>query len=616
MKDNMNRFIWIFFVLNVAVGHGLKAQTIIDLKDYGITPNSFENASPGLVKAIADAAKEDSAIIRFPGGRIDLWPQGARSKEYYVSNSTESDSLSKIKTVGILLENMQNITLQGNNTLLMAHGKMTHLAIDKSRDIKVTGLRFDYERPTMSEMKVLEIDNNTVTVQVHKDSRYWLKQEKIIWYGEGWKAKPSNIHLNVYRPALETMYYGKYKAFEESSVIELAPNTLKFTGDFSNTKFQAGDILSFRDVYRDYVGILNHYSQNILLENIQMHYMHGMGVVSQFSKNIHIDNFKGKPREDSGRTIAAFADFLHFSGCYGNIRVENSLFSGSHDDDINIHGTHLRVVESKKNTIKVRFMHHQTWNLMAFETGDSIGFVNNKTLLVYDVAKIKEVDKISSRELELTLDRDVPKALKEGHVVENMTKTPTVLIRNNRFEHTNTRGVLVTTKRKVLIEENTFFRTGMHAILIADDANSWYESGPVKDVTIRGNKFVECGYNSFPNTYPIAIMPEIQTFVKNDYVHSNINISDNDFTLFGPPLLFARSTENLKFENNTVRGKQSQSFPFSDNPMFFLEHCANVDIKSNTMKTQFSQKRIQLKNMNENQLRHSPRKTFTLINKL
>lgn len=172
------------------------------------------------------------------------------------------------------------------------------------------------------------MDDKSVIVQVNKDSRYWIDQENVMWFGEGWKANAANTNLVYYRPVLETMYYDKYKPFEKSRGIEIALNTLKFTGDFSNSKFQVRDILTFRDVYRDYVGILNHYSQNILLKNIQMHYMHGMGVVSQFSKNIHIDNFRGKPWAESQRTFATFAEFLHFSECYGKITVENSLFSG------------------------------------------------------------------------------------------------------------------------------------------------------------------------------------------------------------------------------------------------------------------------------------------------
>ena len=79
----------------------------------------------------------------------------------------------------------------------------------------------------------------------------------------------------------------------------------------------------------------------------------------------------------------------------------------------------------------------------------------------------------------------------------------------------------------------------MHAILIADDCNSWFESGPVKKVTIRNNKFIDCAYNSAPGDYVIFIKPETNNFEKGRYVHSNINITENEFQVFDSPLLFA-----------------------------------------------------------------------------
>ncbi|MCG2461495.1 right-handed parallel beta-helix repeat-containing protein [Flavobacteriaceae bacterium F89] len=599
---------------SIGSGNWTYGQKIIDLRDYGVLPNSFENASPAIVRALNDAAVADSAVIRFPGGRIDLWPTGAPAKEYYVSNTTEPDSLSKVKTVGILLNGLKNITLEGNGTLLMVHGKMVHLVLDHCRNIKVKGLRFDYERPTMSEMEVVKMTDTTVTVQVNPDSRYWIQNRKITWYGDGWKSKPKRIHMVYYRPSLETMYYGKYRPFNSGKVYEPTPGKLIFKGDFLNSEFQEGDILTFRDVYRDCLGILNNYSQNIVLKDIYMHYMHGMGIVSQFSKNIHINNFRGKPRKESGRTIAAFADFLHFSGCYGKITVENSLFSGSHDDDINIHGTHLRISESNGHLIKVRFMHEQTWNLDAFEKGDSIAFVDNKTLLTYGDAIVRSVGKISKRELQLELDRPAPKELREKHCVENLTKTPEVVIRNNRFEHTNTRGLLLTSRRKAIVEDNVFFRTGMHAILIADDCNYWYESGPVTDVTIRNNQFIQCGYNSYPDTYPIAIMPETHTFLKNRYVHKNIRITGNEFTLFAPPLLFARSARNIIFTENEINGGPSPYFPNSTKPVFFLEHCTGVRIKNNRFKDSFPERIIELKYMDKDGVDYGSKTKFKLIN--
>ena len=589
------------------------AQQIIDLKDYGVRANSFQDAVPAITKALADAAKYESAVVRFPKGRIDLWPAEAAKRELYVSNATESDTFSKVKNVGILLENMSNITLAGDETIIMSHGKMVHLANINSRNITVKNMGFDYERPSMSEFTILEVTDDFALVKVHRDSRYSVIDQKVVWYGEGWKS--GHLHTIKFNPEQESMYYFRNPAFENAIATAQGDNQILFTGDFSKAGLVKEDVLTMRDTYRDCLGVLNHFSENLTFENIGFHYMHGLGMVSQFSKNISVEGLIAKPRQETGRIIAGFADFLHFSGCYGRITIENSLFSGSHDDPINVHGTHLRVVGYEGDKIKVRFMHHQTWNLMAFEEGDSIGYVDNENLLVYHNAVVKKVTKLSDRELELQLDRPLPKQLKEKHCVENLTKTPELVVKNNRFEHTNTRGLLVTTRKKVLIEGNTFFRTGMHAILIANDCNSWYESGAVKDLTIRNNKFIECGYNSFPNTYPIAIMPEAHNFVKNQYVHSNISIVDNEFTLFGPPLLFARATENLTFERNKVRKGDQENFPVSNQPMFFLEHCKDVSIQSNVMDIEGMETKIQIKAMKRSQLDYDAKYELQLITK-
>jgi hypothetical protein len=111
---------------------------------------------------------------------------------------------------------------------------------------------------------------------------------------------------------------------------------------------------------------------------------------------------------------------------------------------------------------------------------------------------------------------------------------------------------LITTLGKVLVEGNTFYRTGMHAILIADDCNSWFESGRVQDVLIRNNVFEDCGYNQEPDNYIIAIATENKKLVQADYVHHNIRIENNVFNVYDAPLLKARSTDGLAFSNNVI----------------------------------------------------------------
>jgi hypothetical protein len=84
----------------------------------------------------------------------------------------------------------------------------------------------------------------------------------------------------------------------------------------------------------------------------------------------------------------------------------------------------------------------------------------------------------------------------------------------------------------------------MSAIDISDDANSWFESGPVRDVTIRSNRFIKCGEPV------IRIMPENHTTDSSGPVHSNIRIMDNWFDLTGKSAVSAKSTRGLIITGN------------------------------------------------------------------
>ena len=86
----------------------------------------------------------------------------------------------------------------------------------------------------------------------------------------------------------------------------------------------------------------------------------------------------------------------------------------------------------------------------------------------------------------------------------------------------------------------------MSAILVADDARSWFESGPVHNLIIRNNTFNRCASST------IWINPENRK--KAGAVHRNITIENNVFTLRSQddkPLVYD-SVDNLKVKNNLV----------------------------------------------------------------
>lgn len=334
-----------------------------------------------------------------------------------------------------------------------------------------------------------------------------------------------------------------------------------------------GDVFQMRHSYRTEVCGFIHRSKNVTLADIDFHFLGNFGIVGQYSENLTYDRICCEPALGSGRTCAGFADFVQMSGCKGKIRILNSRFEGAHDDPINIHGTHLKVTEYVGNDrIKVRFMHGQSYGFDTFFKGDEVEMVDAHSLLCLQQARVKAVERLDDYTFLLTLDRTVAGNVKASGnvVVENVTWTPEVEIRRNYFSRVPTRGILVTTRRKVLIEDNTFFRVPMSGILIADDARSWYESGPVRDVTIKGNLFVECG------SPVVAISPENDRY--EGAVHRNVTIERNRFVLHEGQILHARSTDGLTVRDNCIvtpqKGADAQQFIHTGN-------CHDVTVDGN-----------------------------------
>lgn len=153
--------------------------------------------------------------------------------------------------------------------------------------------------------------------------------------------------------------------------------------------------------------------------------------------------------------------------------------------------------------------------------------------------------------------------------MENVTWTPEVNVSNNYFTRIPSRGLLVTSRRKVVVEGNTFYGMQMSGILIANDALSWYESGMAKDVTIRNNTFIDC------KSPIIYIEPENR--VHEDAVHRNITIDNNTFKGVDGTVVQAKSVDGLRVTNNLIILKNK----LSESNLFKTKDCSGLLINNN-----------------------------------
>ena len=483
-------------------------------------------------------------IVTLEKGKIyDVYQDEAFCHEgYFCSNTAKRHENSKgRKYSAIYLCEKSDITIDGNGATILIHGKMTPLLFDKCRNITVKNLTIDYACPTMTEFTILENNEGICIIKINDDCRYKIEKGHLIWMGEDDKnGKPywesdyvgPGRYIKLFDPVTETAIDFSKKGLDFKDIKEIAPHTLRVTLRDKDIYFPEGHIIQTRSIVRDQTGSLFNRCKNLRFENLRVMFMHGLGMVSQFCENVSYINCDLTPKD--GRTITSTADFFQFSGCKGNLAIENCKAWGAQDDYINVHGTHLRIIKKneRKKTITVRFMHPESWGFQAFEAGDELEFIKWDTLKPYAETKVVAYERLNDTDIRLTLDRPLPPLEKGRDVVENATWTPNLYVRNCDFGPTEGRGILATTRGEVIIENNRFRNLWGPALLIEDDCNFWFESGYTREIIFRNNTIINCEYASMWEGSPvIRYSPKVMDENSTHFVHGRLTLTGNTFSL-------------------------------------------------------------------------------------
>ena len=527
---------------------------LIDAAKHGIVPG--KDISVQLTELLSQLSlTNENKELKIAPGVYYLTAENCARERLFITNTVSDDEFSAEECphearIGLTFKSIENLAVRAEGATFVLDGQMTNAAIINCKNLELDGLEFRHKNPDEHEFTVIKKTPLSVDFRLDADSCYKKSGRGFCFVGRdyetdffrgknaawGWFGKIFADNENHIRRE-------KNPFFGARSIEETEPHVfrVKYAG---TSRFTPGERYCVFNTRRQYVGIFVDRSQDVTLKNVSQRFNYSLALVAQDCENISLDSVNFAPAENQEKRLVSIADFMQFCMCRGKVTVKNSFFCGAGDDCLNIHGVHFSITEKQDKKMIVRFMHKQTHGFNPLRIGDKIEYVNPKTLLPVGSARILSSKLLNETDIELTVDSE--NGAEKGLVVEDVTACPGLLFKGNTLTRIITRGLLITTQGKVVVEDNSFDNTEMAAILFSDDAKSWYESGRCTDVTIKNNRFGDCG------AYNIQILPE--NGHTNSIVHGDFVIDGNTFEKTACGGIDAHSARSLTFFGNIGSG--------------------------------------------------------------
>lgn len=509
--------------------------------------------------------------ITFENKEYHFYKDFSAQREIHMTNTDSFDN--PIKYFGMLFENFEDITIDGNGATFVIHGDICSLGLLNCKNVVLKNFTIKYASPSNTELTVVAKKGKAITYSIPESTLWYVEGKDVVFFEQSpftkknyWEFKNDENSWNsvchsggdVFRTMHFKAPFSKVKSVERKSQTEVEIKYKK------KRNFAIGDTYAFsQNKNRNTCGVFVSECTNVSAENVTVNYLQGFGWLTQMCDTASFKNVTFKA--DDEHKVSAFADLIHVCGCKGDVTITDCYFEQPHDDAINIHGTFMRFKEQvDDNTAVFEFVHKQQGGHRMFFAGDKarLYYRGNLQEIGEDLTVKKAVDDINNKLCTVTFEEKLPKeitARKLGQsnvVIENITYCPNVEIANCIFYAIPTRGVLCTTAGKVRIHDNTFSHCAMAHIFISNDAADWYESGPVRDVEIWNNKFLLQPTKQYEqlNCPGVLVKPITLGRRVTKPIHKNIKIYSNYFKVDRDKPITAFGVDGLDVYGNYFDG--------------------------------------------------------------
>ena len=475
----------------------------------------------------------------------------------------------------VVIKDKVNVTIDFGGATLIMHGKIQPFLVDSSVNVTVKNCIVTYDRPPFTEATFVEVTPEYSRLRLNENCPCRIEDGMIIPYSDTWETRNLNIKgcfYQVFDP--ETCRGCGMGLGVMGNHIELDPDwpfhprqfTVEADGDCFILKgnqrdyYKPGRVLNIAHEARSLSNFFVIDSKNITLNNYRILAGWGMGFYTYRTENITLDGFCLTHDETSPCIVTNAADALHSFGTSGNFVIRNSVFEGMIDDAINIHSNFRTVEHVSGNEIYTHLASCEPEANDLYKVGDKIAVYRGKTMEEAAQYTILKVESITETIKKFTVDCQVL-SHNEGDLIENLTTNCDVLIENCAFRKANSHLRLQSRGKFVIRNCECELM-----ILLSGDANYWFESGPLTDLTVENCRFVG-------DRGQVYIISEVEATDKAPYYHRNLKFLNNEFDTDTP--IFGGAADGIIFKGNV----NTRGLPMT----LSLKNCGNVDAEGCTV---------------------------------
>jgi hypothetical protein len=546
------------------------AAKVLRVEQFGAVADGSSEAGPGIRAAIA------AAIAAGPGAEVVRGPGRYRVKP--AAGSTTCFPIEAAK--GLVIRGAA-----GKTELILTNPQSGAFAVNASSGVYLKNLIIDHDPLPFTQGRIVGVDLEGGSFDLEIEPGFPLLSER--GFAEAserhgkWGMVFERRRRRLKAGAPSHLFLASWSHLRDR-VWRIWPREAERGG---LRYLEVGD--RFVQLARGYYAATAFYSsRDCGIENVTIHSSAGVAAVLVGNEGgITIRRLAVRFPVNSRRLLTTDADGVHCQQDRRGPLIEGCYFEGMADDGVNIY-TPPNVVLEVRSPTQVA-----TTPQGRIRPGDLLQIMDPRAGEVRAEVRASEVGWEQGRYL-LALERAVPgiKAggdFREADTIYNLSACGEgYVIRNNTLRNHRRHGLFLK-GRNGLVEGNTFENLSGLGVVIANDSE-WPEGPFPRDVTVRKNRFVGCGYSlgmaDSPRGASLRVCGEkLRSEVANGRPVSGIVIEDNEFRDPLGAAIFVGAAREVRISGNRIEaapGTKARRRAAA----ILVENCGGVVIENNEIR--------------------------------